>query len=192
MDSREVRRGGPCIRGHVDQWVERAKGSAFCQQCKKELAAARRGPLQPRLTVDERFFAKVRMTDGCWIWTAENSTNQFGHGVFSVGRGVSKGAHRFAYEQIVGPIPEGYVLDHLCRNPSCVRPDHLEPVPQRVNLLRATSPVAINAAKTECKRGHPLDGDNLGLRSDGNRYCRTCRLEQQRVRRAKIREREGL
>lgn len=193
VDSGEVLSGGPCKRGHVGAWVTRPKGSTFCRLCARELAIAKRraNGVKPRIvqSVDDRFFSKVRMTDGCWVWTAGRSTNQFGHGVFSVGRGVSKGAHRFMYEQVVGPIPEGCVLDHLCRNTSCVRPDHLEPVPQRVNLHRGTSPVAINAAKTECKRGHPLSGDNLIVTKTGCRQCRECRRTKDRLRRAARKQR---
>jgi hypothetical protein len=84
-------------------------------------------------------------------------------------------AHRFAYETLVGPIPEGLDLDHLCRNPPCVNPDHLEPVPHVVNVLRGAVP-KIWAAKTRCPKGHPYDEVNT-YRSPSrpdSRKCKTC------------------
>jgi hypothetical protein len=90
-------------------------------------------------------------------------------------------AHRFAYELFVDEIPDGLTLDHLCRNPRCVNPGHLEPVTQRENTLRGISPVAVNAAKTHCKHGHLLDEANTYMTNAGSRQCRTCnRLRMRR------------
>jgi len=138
------------------------------------------GP-QP-IPVPERFWPKVDK-DGpllnptlgaCWIWTASRSP--FGHGQFYVRHGVPRRAHRIAYEMLVGPIPEGLVLDHLCRNPPCVNPAHLEPVTQRINTQRAPrgGTAAQYAARTYCPQGHPLIGDNL-VRRSGGRVCLACR-----------------
>lgn len=83
-----------------------------------------------------RFFLKVAMPedpDGCWNWTAADDGN--GYGLFGVNSRHVR-AHRYAYELIRGDIPPGLVLDHLCRNPSCVNPWHLEPVPQVENIRR--------------------------------------------------------
>ena len=83
--------------------------------------------------VQERFWAKVRKTDGCWLWTG--SHNGLGYGTIrSVGRKMY--VHRYSYELLVGPIPAGLELDHLCRVPGCVNPDHLEPVTHAENLRR--------------------------------------------------------
>jgi hypothetical protein len=82
--------------------------------------------------------------------------------------------HRWVYEQLVGPIPAGLVLDHLCRNPACVRPMHLEPVTQQENILRGQGLAAANAVKTECSRGHPYTEANTYRRPDGYRDCREC------------------
>lgn len=70
----------------------------------------------------------------CWVWTAARHGK--GYGMFSVDRKRKVRAHRFAYEMMVGPIPEGLDLDHLCRNRACVNPEHLEPVTRSVNLKR--------------------------------------------------------
>lgn len=84
-------------------------------------------------------------------------------------------AHRWAYELVVGPIPVGLTIDHLCRNPACVRPSHLEVVTMLENNLRApTSVTAINSAKTHCPKGHPYDESNTYLMPSGGRDCRTC------------------
>lgn len=70
---------------------------------------------------------------GCWLWTA--AINNMGYGTLAY-RQVRYYAHRFSYEMFVGPIPSGLVLDHLCRHPSCVNPDHLEAVTQQENCMR--------------------------------------------------------
>lgn len=82
-----------------------------------------------------RFWAYVpdRPDDGCWLWTGHTNGS---YGVFWDGE-RHRLTHRFAYELVLGPIPEGLVLDHLCRTPRCVRPDHLEPVTQQENVRRA-------------------------------------------------------
>lgn len=133
--------------------------------------------ITPRPSVDERFFSKVHMTDGCWLWTAQLNEGGYGHFWLS---GRNRLAHRVAYEQIVGPIPEGLTLDHLCRNPACVRPEHLEPVTGAENSRRGYGFGGINARKTHCWRGHELAGANLYVAKSGYRHCREC----QRIRAA--------
>jgi hypothetical protein len=88
----------------------------------------------------------------------------------------SSDAHRVAYELLVGPVPDGLVLDHLCRNRACCNPAHLEPVTMRENLRRGVSPSAQQARQTHCFRGHPLSGDNLVWVARGRkRGCKECR-----------------
>lgn len=82
-------------------------------------------------------------------------------------------AHRHAYEQANGPIPDGLVLDHLCRNRWCCNPDHLEPVTNEENIRRGESPPARNARKLLCPEGHEYD-----LQSDGTRRCSVCRYRR--------------
>lgn len=107
---------------------------------------------------------------GCWIWPRGKNAEGYGT-LHRDGRSLM--AHRASFEAFWGPIPEGMTLDHLCRNPSCVRPDHLEAVSERENILRGTSGSAANARKTECPQGHPYDFKNTYLWR-GKRSCKTC------------------
>ena len=125
----------------------------------------------------ERFWEKVDKSGECWNWMG--STTNLGYAEFYF-NATKTPAHRFAYEDRVGPIPDGYLMDHLCRTPSCVNPDHLEAVTHRENVLRGTSPAAECARKTHCKRGHPFAADNL-LYSGGQRHCRACMRERKRA-----------
>lgn len=123
--------------------------------------------------LEERFWKKVKKTKKCWNWIAgkRNGYGNFWNGVFS------EPAHRFSYKLLIGDIPEGLVLDHLCRNHSCVNPKHLEIVTQRVNTLRGVGPSAINSKKTHCKNGHKIFGDNLKIVKGKYgllRYCKIC------------------
>lgn len=121
----------------------------------------------------ERFWTKVdrRGPDECWPWL--DSTAPRGYGRFWDGHRQQQ-AHRAAYELLVGPIPDGLQIDHLCRNRGCVNPAHLEPVTQRENVLRGIGPTANNAGKTHCKRGHEYTPENTGWQQE-TRFCRTCR-----------------
>ena len=118
--------------------------------------------------MSDRFWAQVTPTGACWLWTGRQTPD--GYGRFS-----GQGAHRVAYELLVGVIPEGMELDHLCRIPLCVNPDHLEPVDRAENIRRRYALV------THCRNGHRFTVDNTyplpaGLTS-GTRACRTCRRE---------------
>lgn len=119
-----------------------------------------------------RFYAKVDKTPTCWLWTAR--LNAAGYGDFSV-LGRQARAHRFAYFALVGVVPEGLVLDHLCRVRRCVNPAHLEPVTLGENTLRGETLSARNAAVTHCPAGHPYDDANTYW-SEGRagRRCKEC------------------
>jgi hypothetical protein len=131
--------------------------------------------------IDTRFWEKVDGVadpEDCWEWTAYRNPN--GYGQFSVGgrSGGMRLAHRVAYELLVAPIPPGLVLDHLCRNPACVNPQHLEPVSQTENVRRGVGgdvAGARSSAKTHCPQGHPYDAENTYRTPKGSRDCRRCR-----------------
>lgn len=126
-----------------------------------------------------RFWKKVSKQDnGCWLWTGALVN---GYGQILVGKRRIL-AHRFAYELLVGPIPDGITLDHLCRVRNCVNPEHLEPCTMKDNTLRGVGLSAINARKTHCKHGHPFDAKNTYLRLTGGRTCRSCCAARERRR----------
>jgi len=117
---------------------------------------------------------------GCWLWlgplVSQRSFRQYGRVCWYSGPDQPRQrlAHVKSYELYVGKIPEGKVLDHICRNTFCVNPEHLEPVTQWVNMQRSKA-----AAKTHCVRGHPYsDGMEIYIRNDkhGKQYrrCLTC------------------
>lgn len=123
----------------------------------------------------EDFWAKVDRSDpsGCWVWTGAKS---WGYGCYSAKGVKTRRAHRVAYLALVGAIPDGLVLDHLCRVKACVNPAHLEPVTQRENVLRGDGA----KPQTHCKYGHPLTPGNTyvryspGSQTEKRRDCRTC------------------
>lgn len=126
------------------------------------------------MSLDERFWDKLDQSggrDACWQWMAGRTTS--GYGSFNAPEFGTNLAHRIAYEVLVGPIPVGLTLDHLCRNRACVNPSHLEPVSYRVNILRGEGLAALNARKTACIHGHDFTASNL-IRTRHGRACRVC------------------
>lgn len=122
----------------------------------------------------ERIHASVDVAaDGCWLW---RGGSRLKGGYVGITVGASHWlAHRWSYEVFVGPIPGGMTIDHLCRNPSCVNPEHLEVVTQRENNLRApTSMTFVNSVKTHCPHGHTYDEANTYFMPSGGRDCRKC------------------
>lgn len=133
-----------------------------------------------------RLFAKIQVGAAyqdkgfCWEWIAHRNPVS-GYGMFHW-KGLPAYAHRIMFAWLVGPIPKGNgidQIDHLCRNRACVNPAHLELVSPRINCIRGVSPAAINARKTHCPKGHKYE--HAG---DGDRHCKACNNERQRVRRA--------
>lgn len=132
---------------------------------------------KPVPTISERFWKSVDTTGDCWLWKGRDvTTNGYGRFTFRHGKYDQRRAmaHRWAWEEAYGPIPEGLTLDHLCRTPLCVRPTHMEPISMRENILRSDNPMAVNARKTECPQGHPYDETNTRRGGKGERLCRQC------------------
>lgn len=119
---------------------------------------------------------RIVIGDDCWEWAGSHDKQ----GYSRTGRAL---AHREVYKLLVGPIPEGTELDHLCRNRGCVRPKHLEPVDHRTNVLRGQGLAAQQARRTHCPQGHPYDEENTYLSPKGKRDCKTCRRAGDRRRR---------
>lgn len=127
----------------------------------------------------ERILSLVQRTNNkdCWEWQANK--NALGYGRLTVGSRTdgsrkTREAHRVSYEAFIGPVPEGKVLDHLCRNPSCANPYHLEPVTTAENIRRGDAG-KVHRDKTHCPQGHAYTADNLYKGSDKNsRNCKTC------------------
>lgn len=109
----------------------------------------------------------------CWLWTG--SVNRVTGYAQTHRDGRTIAAHRASWEKRFGPIPAGLTLDHLCRQRSCINPEHLEPVSQRENTARGTGFIARQMQQTHCRNGHPLSGDNLYRAPRGDRQCRICR-----------------
>lgn len=129
------------------------------------------------MTEESRFWSQVNLhgptpvyapeLGPCWIFLGRLDSKGYG-------RLEHTGAHRYCYELRIGLIPDGKELDHLCRVPSCVNPEHLEPVTRRENLYR--SPIYYGN-KDECTQGHSFTPENTYTcvrRGYTCRVCRTC------------------
>lgn len=117
----------------------------------------------------------------CWEWQGSFSPDGYGR----LGNAY---AHRISYERSAGPIPDGFHIDHLCRNHACVNPAHLEAVEPELNTRRGMLPRAVQARTRRCKRGHVLTPDNIYIRPDGkggDSACHACILERARIYTAK-------
>lgn len=126
-----------------------------------------------RRPIAQRFWEKVDRSGTCWIWIA--NTNNAGYGlIWDADQDKKVYAHRWSYEAVNGPIPDGLSIDHLCRNPLCVNPAHLEAVTHKENILRSDAPPALNARKSMCPSGHPYDESNTYTKPNGSRECRAC------------------
>lgn len=132
-----------------------------------------RWPLSPV----ERFMSHMVVTEaGCWQWTSPLDHQGYPHLYYE---GRTQRAHRVGYQLLVGPIPEGLTLDHLCRNRGCVNPEHLEPVTLKVNHERGA-----RAQQTHCKRGHEFTPENTYVSAKNCRTCRRCQADAIREKRA--------
>lgn len=119
-----------------------------------------------------RFASKVSVQpNGCWLWQAHINKGGYGDFMHPDTQRMCR-AHRYSYEVAMGPIPDGLVIDHLCRVRHCVNPAHLEPVTSEENIRRGA------AAILACPAGHSYSGDNLYVNPKGDRLCRECHRRQ--------------
>jgi hypothetical protein len=153
---------------------------AYRERHRERLAAERRvrrailRGSRVRTTVAERFWGKVHKTESCWLWMANLG---FGgrYGAFYVD-GRMRPAHRLAYEWLVGSVPLGLELDHLCGTPRCVNPDHLEPVSHAENMRRGRQHQMTMARGNRCRNGH----EGAMVRAGVSLVCRECRRDSDR------------
>lgn len=186
-----------CRQGHP--WTDEttaftSRGDRFCRVCRRATQARARARARvakpPKPTWQERFWSRVeKMPDGgCWMWTGYLNHARGGYGQAVVANRRTRRAHVVAYEILVGPVPEGLVLDHLCRVRACVNPAHLEPVTIAVNNWRGEGPTFLTAKTNICRRGHEMTAANTYVQpSTGGRSCRKCKdnCPSMRARRAK-------
>jgi len=139
------------------------------------MAAPTPNDLTPFLTERtwESISKRLIVRSGCWGYTAKPGTgNYHSYAIYQNGRRISARLHRIVYGFLVGPIGPELQLDHLCRERSCLNPWHCEAVPQKENILRGLCPTAVNAAKVNCIKGHPLiPRAGAGMK---RRYCPVC------------------
>lgn len=149
------------------------------------------------VSVLDRMDDQFTIDDGCWLWTGRLDQNGYPGAIHHNGR--RRRPYQILYEMMVGPIPEGLTLDHLCHSADpfgcvdqgeclhrrCVRPDHLEPVTQAENNRRNASPWQRRARQTHCTSGHAFDEANTYIATNGTRSCRACHRASEAARRAK-------
>lgn len=122
-------------------------------------------------SLDERIRTRIDASGDCWLWTGHIKDN--GYGSLTI-FGRTQYAHRLVYELLVGSIPTGAELDHLCRVRNCVRIDHLEPVSKAENCYRGDSIPGRRHRQTHCQHGHEFTPENTAISRRGHRRCRTC------------------
>lgn len=123
-----------------------------------------------------RIFGRVNLDgyDDCWEW--QGPLSRGGYGITHLKSMSTVQVHRLSYSVMVGPIPTGLVIDHLCKNRKCVNPNHLEPVTDRENVYRANpSAVQMNVDENRCANGHIYT--DVKPEVDRSRRCMTCRRE---------------
>ena len=155
--------------GYAAAWaISAGHNSGTCDPC------ARKKLIRPHI---ERVLQKLGPADanGCWPWLGH--VDKRGYGRTHDEHGCSALAHREVYVILVGPIPSGLELDHLCRNPPCANPSHMEPVTGAENKRRAAAANYTNC----CPSGHPFDEANTYVDRQGYRKCRACRRHKARA-----------
>jgi len=132
----------------------------------------------------DRIWSKIEVApNGCWLWTGASTIDGY---PCVRNNGKTARAHRVIYELLVGQIPEGLTLDHLCNTPRWVNPTHQVPATHRENILRGNAMGARHARKTHCDNGHAFDLLNTRITSRGWRICRACETANHKRRRQAV------
>lgn len=125
-----------------------------------------------KFTFEQAVWDKIELTGFCWLWRGYVDKHGYGYASWE---GKSPRAHRIVFETLVGTIPQGLQLDHLCRIRNCVNPCHLEPVSCKENLSRSHNTQAtVNTRKTHCAQGHEYTPENTS-QEKSQRACKTCK-----------------
>ncbi len=125
----------------------------------------------------ERFWSKIIKTGNCWDWLAYKDFNGYGRFGFN---GKVVRSHQFSYILHKGEIPDGMVIDHLCRNKACCNPEHLEVVSQAENMQRGKIR-SFHRNKTQCPKGHEYNKENTYYGKNNVRWCKSCLRENGRL-----------
>jgi len=176
-----------CGRGHEldttnTYWDPRGKRQ--CRACRK--LAAQRFRDNPASTYRKQHAVKKRWPETFWALVDRRGPDECWRWLGGLKKDGYSAGHRTAYELLVGPIPEGLEIDHLCRVRACCNPKHMEPVTHAVNVQRGDHTAtqdnlgAYQRVKTHCPQGHPYSGPNLKIGWKGARVCRICELEKSR------------
>ena len=137
--------------------------------------------MSEKLPLVVRIRSKLQPDGDCLVFSGHKNKDGYG---WITANGKGRFVHREWWLAHGREIPPGNELDHLCRNPACVRLDHLEPVTHRENCLRGVSVVALCARKTHCKNGHEFTAENTRtqiVRGNTHRACRECVRQRQRL-----------
>ena len=146
------------------------------------------GKERQKMPAVDRLHGKIKITKaGCWEW--QRYRDKDGYGTFRLGDKTIL-AHRASYILHIGPIPDGYCLDHRCRNRACVNPLHVDPITRAENTLKGLACSAINARKVRCIHGHAFDDQNTYRYKGKHRHCRQCNLAAANKYRSRIKGQE--
>lgn len=143
------------------------------------------------VTLPKRIWDKIIVTDGCWIWTGANTGGRMQYGItWNSSLRRREKVHRYVYEAVKGLIPDGLVIDHICKNTLCCNPKHLRVVTNRTNILIGDAPGPRAVRTNHCKYGHEFTPENTYWKRDGTgRDCRTCIRRRHREEKQRIKER---